>query len=517
MRIMTQRLWGLVAVFIAIVVAGCGGGGGGTPEGAGRATIKITWPDRSRLIPVASNSIKVTFTKSGVEVASKVLPRPATGNETTADFDALPPGVLTITAAAYPTTDGTGVAQAQASMLVTIEAGQVTPVDITMASTIDHLDVTPSPASVQTGSNVQLNVAAKNAANAVVLISPSKTTYESSAANIATVSNTGLVTGVAPGSAQITVTELESGKSRTVTVNVTGSSTNPPAEIYITDQNNNRIVRITDMIGGGWASLGKAGNASGNGVGEFWGPAGIFVDSTNRIYVTDYWNSQLVRMDSISGSNWVRLGSFGQNQGQFIYPTSVQVDSQNRIYVGHQKFYLIRMNDMTGAGWTTFGQSGTGVGGFTEAYGVHLGHDNRIYVADRTGARLTRFDDMNGTNWAAFGGIGTGVGQFSFPSDVATDSQGRIYVVDTNNNRIIRMNDITGSGWVSLGTQGSGINQFRLPTNVAISGDGKIYVVDSLNNRIVRVNDMTGVGWTTYGSAGGGVHQFNRPFGIFLK
>jgi sugar lactone lactonase YvrE len=516
MRTTTHRLFGLLAALIAAaLLAGCGGGG--TPETTGRATVTVTWPERSRLIPVASNSIKVTFAKGTAAVASQVLPRPATGNETTAEFPSLPPGVLTVTAAAYPTTDGTGVAQAQASLLATIEPGKVTPVDITMASTIDHLDVTPSPTAVQTGNTVQLNVAAKNAANAVVLISASKTTYQSNATNIATVSGAGLVTGVSPGSAQITVTEQESGKSAVVTVNVTGSSTNPPAHIYITDQNNNRIVRIDDLTGAGWVSLGKAGNTSGTGVGEFWGPAGIAVDATDRIYVTDSNNHQVVRMDTFAGSGWVRLGSFGQNAGQFVYPMSVDVDAQNHIYVGHQKFYIVRMDDMNGAGWQTFGQLGSGTGQFVEARGVHLGKDDKIYVADYTGARVTRFDNMTGANWAALGALGSGTNQFRFPSDIATDSQGRIYVADTANNRIIRMDNMQGSGWVALGTQGGSAGQFNQPTNIAISGDGKIYVVDSWNNRIVRMNDMTGAGWTTYGTTGGGTHQFNHPYAIFLK
>ena len=508
---------GLLAVLLTGVVAGCGGGSGGAPAGTGRATITVTWPDRSRLIPVASNSIKVTFSKGATVVASQVLQRPTQGNQTTATFDALPPGDLTVTAAAYPTTDGTGVAQAKASLPVTIVANQVTPVDITMASTIDHLEVTPSPASIQVGQTVELNVAAKDAANSVVLISPSKTTYQSNATNIATVSSTGIVTGLSAGSAQITVTEQESGKSAAVSVTVTDNSNGPPNYIYITDMDNNRLVRINDMNGGGWASLGRAGNASGNGVGEFWGPAGVFVDSANHIYVTDFWNSQLVRMDNIAASGWVRLGSFGQNAGQFIYPTSVQVDAQNHIYVGHQKFYLIRMDDMTGAGWTTFGTLGSGTGQFVEAYGVHLGRDGHIYVADHTGARLTRFDNMTGANWAALGGLGSGVGQFRFPSSVATDASGHIYVADTDNHRIIRMDNMAGGGWVSYGTQGSGTGQFNKPTGIAISGDGKIYVVDSWNNRVVRINDMSGGGWTSFGAQGGSVGQFNHPFGIFLK
>ena len=79
-------------------LAGCGNlgkpfqaGGGATTRKIGAITVSVAWPDRSRLIPLASNSIQVTVRdSSNAIVAQKLLVRPAdiTGTPTTASFTA---------------------------------------------------------------------------------------------------------------------------------------------------------------------------------------------------------------------------------------------------------------------------------------------------------------------------------------------------------------------------------------------------------------------------------------------
>jgi hypothetical protein len=72
--------------------------------------------------------------------------------------------------------------------------------------------------------------------------------------------------------------------------------------IYVTDLGNNRIVRMNTLDGVGWVSLGDFGN----GVNQFNGPWGIFVEHKNpavlspldfgwgSIYVTDSLNNRVV-------------------------------------------------------------------------------------------------------------------------------------------------------------------------------------------------------------------------------
>ena len=89
-----------------------------------------------------------------------------------------------------------------------------------MATTIDRIEVIPPDVDLNPGQNQQLNVTARNSANQVVLISAGKLDWRSLNPFVATVDAGGRVTAQNPGSAQIRVTETESGQSAIATVDV---------------------------------------------------------------------------------------------------------------------------------------------------------------------------------------------------------------------------------------------------------------------------------------------------------
>ncbi len=67
--------------------------------------------------------------------------------------------------------------------------------------------------------------------------------------------------------------------------------------IFIADSDSNRLVRIDDMTGAGWTTLGSRGA----GTNQFFTPDGIFVDAAEKIYVVDTDNQWLVRIDEHDG------------------------------------------------------------------------------------------------------------------------------------------------------------------------------------------------------------------------
>lgn len=214
---------GLGAVTMPVLVS-CGGNVG-SASGQGSASLAIEWPSRSRLIPVDSESIQVSFYNGTTLVASQTVARPSTGTSTTVSFSTLPAMALTLKAEAFPNADGSGVAQSSASKSVTIVQGQTTTLSITMASTISSLSITPTGPSVTVGSTLQLSMAALNSSGSIVLTSTSTVTWQSLSTSIATVSSTGLVTGIAEGTTTIQVSESESGKTATVSLTVTATVT----------------------------------------------------------------------------------------------------------------------------------------------------------------------------------------------------------------------------------------------------------------------------------------------------
>lgn len=213
-----------LVVFFAILT-GCGGGGGGTTPQTGdtcKAVITVQWsplPADQKLLPLAANSIKVEVRNDKEFYVSQTLARPATGTTSSTTFGALPAGNLTFTATAYPNTNGTGVAQATGVVPKTANIGDTLTVNLTMDSTIDHLEVTPVDRVVTMGASLPLTVTAKNASEQVVLVHSSCWNWASTNTSIATVNaNSGLVIPVAPGTVDITVIENESTKTLTVPV-----------------------------------------------------------------------------------------------------------------------------------------------------------------------------------------------------------------------------------------------------------------------------------------------------------
>ena len=136
-------------IAVAFAMAGCGSGGRSpAADSAGSAVVSVRWPDRGRLIPLAANSIRVTFSLAGTVLQSKTVARPASGNTSTVTFDGLKVGTLTLTAAAYPNADATGTAQAGGTASVVITSGQTANVGLTMQSTVDRMELTPAAPSV---------------------------------------------------------------------------------------------------------------------------------------------------------------------------------------------------------------------------------------------------------------------------------------------------------------------------------------------------------------------------------
>jgi DNA-binding beta-propeller fold protein YncE len=300
---------------------------------------------------------------------------------------------------------------------------------------------------------------------------------------------------------------------------VPGAQGQSPPPIYIADWANHRIVRMDDMDGSNWMTLGSEGS----GVGTFSYPVGVCVDTAGRIYVTEQRHQRVLRLGDMNGANWTTFGARGnepkqinRHMGSWIF-----VDDSGHIYLTYDGSHrLVRMDDMNGTNWTTFGSEGRGPGQFRYPAGVWVDGAGRIYVADFDNFRIVRMDDMQGTNWTAFGSYGSGPGQFINPCGICVDGAGRIYVTDMGNDRIVRLDDMSGANWTALGSFGTGADpgQLYAPCGVCVDEAGRIYVSQcSSNHRLVRMDDMSGANWKTLGAGGTGRGEFTSPMGIFVR
>lgn len=125
------------------------------------------------------------------------------------------------------------------------------PVDTPVNVAVTGVSVSPTTASLDVGGTQQLTatVEPSNATNAAV-------TWSTSAANCATVSSSGLVTGMAAGSATITVETADGGKTATCAVTVT-EPTPAPAWTTVFLDNFNRADTTGRDLGADWTTMGS--------------------------------------------------------------------------------------------------------------------------------------------------------------------------------------------------------------------------------------------------------------------
>lgn len=212
----------LVALLLSLV-AGCGGGGGGgnnTPT-TGKAVFSMQWATRSRVVPAVAESVLIEILDDATKIAEKLVLRPSGGDISRVTFENIPIGNHSARATAFPQTDGSGTAVGKA--VVSCPVNNISdPVAITLdpQSTIDHLEAGTSPVTLHKGKTYTVNVVAKNANGAVVLIWTPKLQFSSSNATVASITNAGVVTGATLGQARITATEGDSNKSVNLDVNV---------------------------------------------------------------------------------------------------------------------------------------------------------------------------------------------------------------------------------------------------------------------------------------------------------
>jgi outer membrane protein assembly factor BamB len=251
---------------LSLLIVGCGGLTGTDPNGPGgpgatgkgSVSISVKWPEATaEFIPSNAQSVKVVLREAGVATpaATRVIPRGMIG-VTIDSLKASAAGVsYVITASAYPTTDGTGVAQSAGQTTLLLHSGENATAPVTMATTIATIglvqtdkhgvplaDSSGDPYTEVTGFRVKWQKdgyvlpSAKDAEENLVLVAGWQ--WASSDPSIASVAPAvavdgvgnplpgdialGKISGLAIGPLHVTATEADSGAHQEALVTVTG-------------------------------------------------------------------------------------------------------------------------------------------------------------------------------------------------------------------------------------------------------------------------------------------------------
>ena len=317
--------------------------------------------------------------------------------------------------------------------------------------------------------------------------------------------------------------------------------------LYIADSDS-RVRKIT-------AATGIISTVAGTGVRGFGGenvlavaamldvPTGVALDQAGNLYIADQNNQRIRKVVTVTGiiTTVVGIGTTSFNGDNIAAtsatlnsPLSVAVDSSGNVYFADTGNHRVRKVTAATGFITTV--AGSGVQGYNgdnivatsamlnNPYGVAVDSTGNVFFADSGNNRIRKVTAGSGIITTVVGnGIATYNGDnisainatVNNPIGVAVDSMGDLYIADSRNNRIRKVTVATGVITTVAGNGESGFYVdnllatnavLRNPVSVALDSSKNLYIVDQGNSRIRKIESSTGVLKTVVGS---GLPAFN--------
>ena len=323
--------------------------------------------------------------------------------------------------------------------------------------------------------------------------------------------------------------------------------------IYISDQLNNCVRKvnasgiITTVAGTGAPGYnGDHMAATASQLSSNWG---IAADRYGNIYIADQNNNRIRKVDTtgiittIAGTG--TPGFYGDNgpalNAQISHPIGITVDVLGNVYIGDADNYRIRRIDTAGIITTVAGTGTEGDNGDSGpataarigfAWGLATDAAGYIYICDGNNNRVRRVDPAPGGLITTIAGVGVpGAGgdgaaataaNLNLPTGVFVNSAEEIFIADCENNRIRKINN---AGIISTiaGTGSSGFSGdnglatsawLRRPLTVCGDDNNNIYMADLDNVRIREIKVVPLLSFTAGHSQSISVCQNTPSFSI---
>ncbi|MEI6403488.1 MAG: hypothetical protein WCP59_15020, partial [Actinomycetota bacterium] len=327
----------------------------------------------------------------------------------------------------------------------------------------------------------------------------------------------------------------DGGQSSEASVSPVGVAVDAAGNIYIADTGNHRVRKIDASTGiittiAGADTNGYNGDNITATTAQLNFPTGVAVDTAGNIYIADSSNHRIRKVDASTGiittiagtdTNGYNGDNITATTAQLNFPTGVAVDTAGNIYIAEYFNYRVRKVDAstgiitTIAGTDTGDYNGDNITATTAQLNgpssVAVDTAGNIYIADTDNQRVRKIDSSTGiittiagTDTGDYNGdnITATTAQLNGPSSVAVDTAGNIYIADAGNQRVRKVDSSTGIITTIAGTDTPGYNgdnitattaQLNYPYGVAIDTAGNIYIADTGNQRVRKVDSNTGV------------------------
>ena len=247
----------------------------------------------------------------------------------------------------------------------------------------------------------------------------------------------------------------------------TGVTVDQMGNVFIADEFNNVIRKVTPdgiiSTCAGNNTIGYSGDGGPATSAQFWHPADVGVDSIGNIYIAEEDNS-VIRKVNTSGiiSTIAGIGGVPGYSGdggpgtnaKLNFPQGIAVDKSGNVYVAD--FYNSRIRRIDAATGKISTIAGNGGGGFSgdggiatnaqlyDAAAVAIDKQGNIYISDYYNSRIRKvyanglINTIVGSDTAGFSGDGGAatMAQINYPEGVAVNDSGVVYIADYNNARV---------------------------------------------------------------------------------
>lgn len=283
-----------------------------------------------------------------------------------------------------------------------------------------------------------------------------------------------------------------------------GVTSDPYGNVYIADQNNNRVRKVTSSGAITTIAGGRIGDGQLALFAQFSNPGKMVRDSAGNLFIADTGQNRIRKIGvdgvitTVAGTGEIGFsGDGGPAVNANLYsPQGIALDSQDNLYIADRFNHRVRKVTKDGLIHTV---AGDGVMGFkTEGDGgpavsAHLGSPRAVAV-DKSGnlyiavgdylrkvgtdGKITTFAG-GGSNTPAFSDGGPATKAFlNSPSDLAFDAAGNLYVA------AVVLRKISSDGIID---SVKGSSQLLNPTHFAMDNAGNFYVAEAYTYRVRKI------------------------------
>ena len=247
--------------------------------------------------------------------------------------------------------------------------------------------------------------------------------------------------------------------------------------------------------------------------------AGIAVDFRGDIYLIEWKNNSIVKMDQMEQVLF-SFGSQGVGKGQFNMPQSISCDMDGNVFVADTLNGRVQFFKITGS----TKQALKAIPFIPPV----LDYDSSIYTGKMIvdlnavpGRGLYALSDYYaqilfvGDTKLVFGKTDEEAYKLSNPQALFVNGEGRMLIADTGHHRLQFMNP-DGTFAYQFGKKGKDRSEFLALGGVAMDEEGYIFVADSKNNRI-QVFNNDGIYLKTFGKESGDIYAHGPQPGTFSE